>query len=42
MNAIVTKAYQHPLALNHAEALQRALNFAAFCQLRRTVQEFST
>ncbi len=41
MKDIATKAYQHPLALNHAEALQRAREFAAFFQLRRTVREFS-
>lgn len=42
MKDIATKAYQHPLALNDADALQRARDFATFNQLRRTVREFSS
>lgn len=34
-------AYQHPLSLEHSEALQRAKDFAAFMDTRRTVREFS-
>ncbi len=41
MKANATQAYQHPLALNDADTLQRVAAFADFCHLRRTVREFS-
>ncbi len=42
MKPITSQAYQHPLALDQAQALQRAQEFAEFCQLRRTVRDFSS
>ena len=37
-----SKAYQHPLTLDQSVALQRAKEFAAFLDTRRTVREFSS
>ena len=39
---IPSKAYQHPLTLDQSVALQRAKDFAAFLDTRRTVREFSS